>query len=138
MVLASAEFMVKSEVGEEEVIFCSACGYAANMEKAPSTPEPMEKEEFKELKKTLTPNVKTIEDLAKFFNTTNKKFAKTLIYKADDKVVAVMVRGDRQLNENKVINAIGGAMKFELADVESCNGINFCRGWICRSNWYCS
>ena len=91
--------MVKSEVGEEEVIICSACGYAANMEMAPSTKEPMEQEEFKELKKTLTPNVKTIEDLAKFFNTTNKKFAKTLIFKADDRVVAVMVRGDRQLNE---------------------------------------
>ncbi|MGV8983518.1 proline--tRNA ligase [Clostridium sp.] len=116
---SSVEFMVESEVGEDEVIFCSSCGYAANMEKAPSTPDPMQKEEFKELKKTLTPNVKTIDDLAVFFNTTNKKFAKTLIYKADDKVVAVMVRGDRQLNESKVINAIGGAMKFELADIET-------------------
>ncbi|MBU3146712.1 proline--tRNA ligase [Clostridium sp. CF012] len=115
----SVEFVVKSEVGEEEIIVCSTCGYAANMENAPSTPEPAEKEGFKELKKTLTPNVKTIEDLAKFFNTTNKKFAKTLIFKADDKVVAVMVRGDRQLNESKVINAIGGAIKFELADEET-------------------
>ncbi|MBU3188626.1 proline--tRNA ligase [Clostridium bowmanii] len=115
----SVEFMVKSEVGEDEVIFCSSCSYAANMENAPSNPEPTQKEEFKELKKTLTPNVKTIDDLAVFFNTTNKKFAKTLIYKADDKVVAVMVRGDRQLNESKVINAIGGAMKFELADIET-------------------
>ena len=108
--------MVKSEVGEEEVIICSTCSYAANMDVAPSTKEHMEQEEFKQLGKTLTPNVKTIEDLAKFFNTTNKKFAKTLIFKADDRVVAVMVRGDRQLNETKVINAIGGAKKFELAD----------------------
>ena len=116
---SSVEFMVESEVGEDEVVFCSSCSYAANMEKAKSTSETAEKEELKELKKTLTPNVKTIEELAQFFNTTNKKFAKTLIYKADNKVVAVMVRGDRQLNENKVINAIGGAMKFELADVET-------------------
>ena len=115
----SAEFMVKSEVGEDEVVFCSACSYAANMEKAPSTSELMEKEEFKELNKILTPNVKTIEDLEKFFNTTAKKFAKTLIYKADDRVVAVMVRGDRQLNETKVINAIGGAIEFEMADAET-------------------
>ncbi|MBZ9689497.1 proline--tRNA ligase [Clostridium estertheticum] len=116
---ASLEFVVKSEVGEEEIIICSTCGYAANMENAPSNSEPGEKEAFKELKKTLTPNVKTIEELAKFFNTTNKKFAKTLIFKADDRVVAVMVRGDRQLNESKVINAIGGAVKFELADEET-------------------
>lgn len=115
----SVEFVVKSEVGEEEIIGCNACGYAANMENAPSTPEPAEKEDFKGLKKTLTPNVKTIEDLAKFFNTTNKKFAKTLIFKADNRVVAVMVRGDRQLNESKVISAIGGAIKFELADEET-------------------
>ncbi|MCB2300877.1 proline--tRNA ligase [Clostridium tagluense] len=114
--LSSLEFMVKSEVGEEEVVTCSSCGYAVNMEKATSTSEPMKKEEFKELKKILTPGIKTIEDLEKFFNTTNKKFAKTLIFKADDRVIAVMVRGDRQLNENKVINAIGGAKKFELAD----------------------
>jgi len=115
----SAEFMVKSEVGEDEVVFCNSCSYAANMEKAPSTTECIEKEEFKELNKILTPNAKTIEDLEKFFNTTAKKFAKTLIYKADDRVVAVMVRGDRQLNETKVINAIGGATEFEMADVET-------------------
>ncbi len=114
--ITSSQFMVSSQVGEEEMISCSSCGYAVSMDKAESTKEEMEKEDFKELKKTLTPNVKTIEDLAKFFNTTNKKFAKTLIFKADDRVVAVMVRGDRQLNENKVIKAIGGAKKFELAD----------------------
>lgn len=115
----SAEFMVKSEVGEDEVVFCNSCSYAANMEKAPSTAGSVEKEEFKEINKILTPNVKTIEDLEKFFSTTAKKFAKTLIYKADDRVVAVMVRGDRQLNETKVINAIGGAIEFEMADAET-------------------
>ena len=115
----SAEFIVKSEIGENQVVFCSACSYAANMEKALSTPECSEKEEFKELNKIPTPNVKTIEDLSEFFNTTAKKVAKTLIYKADDRVIAVMVRGDRQLNETKVINAIGGAMKFEMADAET-------------------
>jgi len=115
----SVEFMVKSDIGAEELIICGECGYAANLEKAPSTKEYMEKEGYKQLSKTLTPNVKTIEDLAMFFNTTNKKFAKTLIFKADNRVVAVMVRGDRQLNESKVINAIGGVVKFELADEET-------------------
>ncbi|WP_234123389.1 proline--tRNA ligase [Clostridium hydrogenum] len=112
----SAEFMVKSEIGEDDVAFCKECDYAANVEKAPSTPEKAEKEELKELAKVETPHAKTIEDLVKFFNTDAKKFAKTIIYKADDKVVAVMVRGDREVNETKVKNAVGAPVEFDLAD----------------------
>jgi prolyl-tRNA synthetase len=112
----SAEFMVKSDIGEDEIVFCTQCDYAANIEKAPSKPELGEKEELNALAKFETPNVRTIEELIKFFNTTPKKFAKTLIYKADDKVVAVMVRGDREVNEVKVVNEIGGAIFFEMAN----------------------
>ena len=114
----SAEFMVKSEVGEDDVVFCTACDYAANIEKAPSTVEKAELEELKELIKTETPNVRTIEDLVKFFNTTEKKFAKTLIFNADDKIVAVMVRGDREVNEVKVTNALGGVVNLNMATPE--------------------
>ena len=114
----SAEFMVKSEVGEDDIVFCNCCDYAANIEKAPSTPELQEKEELKELKKVETPNSKTIEDLVKFFNTTEKKFAKTLIFNADDKLVAVMVRGDREVNEVKVSNALGGVINLNMATPE--------------------
>lgn len=115
----SAEFMIKSEIGEDEVAFCTECNYAANMEKAPAAPEACTKEELKPLNKVETPNVKTIEDLVGFFNTTSKKFAKTLIFKADKNIVAVMVRGDREVNETKVINALGGAIEFEMADPET-------------------
>lgn len=115
----SAEFMIKSEIGEDEVAFCTECNYAANMEKAPAAPEACTKEELKPLNKVETPNVKTIEDLVGFFNTTSKKFAKTLIFKADKNIVAVMVRGDREVNETKVINALGGAIEFEMADPEA-------------------
>jgi prolyl-tRNA synthetase len=115
----SAEFMIKSEIGEDEVAFCTECNYAANMEKAPAAPEVCTNEEMKPLNKVETPNVKTIEDLVRFFNTTSKKFAKTLIFKADKNIVAVMVRGDREVNETKVINALGGAIEFEMADPET-------------------
>jgi prolyl-tRNA synthetase len=115
----SAEFMIKSEIGEDEIAFCTACDYAANMEKAPSTAEIGEKEELKELNKIETPNIRTIEELVAFFKTTAKKFAKTLIFKADEKLVAVMVRGDREVNEIKVVNAVGGAIEFEMADAEA-------------------
>jgi prolyl-tRNA synthetase len=115
----SAEFMIKSEVGEDEVVFCNHCKYAANMEKAPASAEERKAEELKEVVKVKTPHAKTIEELVMFFNTTASKFAKTLIYRADDKVIAVMVRGDREVNETKVINAISGALNFEMADAET-------------------
>ncbi|CCJ34344.1 proline--tRNA ligase [Caloramator australicus] len=115
----SMEFMVKSDIGEAEVVYCSSCDYAANIEKAPTFEVKVEaKEELKELQKVETPNVRTIEELVSFFNTTPQKFAKTLIYKADDKVVAVMVRGDRDVNETKVINYLK-CINLELADAET-------------------
>ena len=72
----SAEFMVKSEVGEDDVVFCNHCDYAANIEKAPSTPEKAVAEELKELNKVETPDARTIEDLVKFFNTTAEEVCK--------------------------------------------------------------
>ena len=114
----SAEFMVKSEVGEDDVVFCSKCDYAANIEKASSPAEKEEKQDFKELNKVETPNSKTIEELVKFFNTNEKKFAKTILFNADGKIVAVMVRGDREINEVKVSNAIGEVANLELASSE--------------------
>ena len=115
----SAEFMVKSEVGEDDVVFCTACDYAANIEKAPSTPEHGEKEELMEVEKVETPVVKSIEDLAKFFECSPKKIAKTLIFQADDKVVAVVLRGDREANEVKIANAIGEVIELEMASEEA-------------------
>lgn len=115
----SAEFMVKSEVGEDDVVFCTACDYAANIEKAPSTPEHGEKEELMEVEKVETPAVKSIEDLVKFFECSPKKIAKTLIFQADDKVVAVVLRGDREANEVKIANAIGEVIELEMASEEA-------------------
>ena len=115
----SAEFMVKSVVGEDDVVFCTACDYAANIEKAPSTPEHGEKEELMEVEKVETPAVKSIEDLAKFFECSPKKIAKTLIFQADDNVVAVVLRGDREANEVKIANAIGEVIELEMASEEA-------------------
>jgi prolyl-tRNA synthetase len=115
----SAEFMIQSEVGEDDVAFCKECSYAANIEKAPSTPQIAEEEIQRPYTKIETPHARTIDELVDFFNTTSTKFAKTLIYKANTKVIAVMIRGDREVNEIKVINAIGGAVEFEMADPET-------------------
>lgn len=111
----SQEFMVKSEIGEDGIAYCEACGYAANEEKAVCVPEKAADADELPLEKVPTPDAKTIEDLTKFFDCDAKTFAKTLLYVADGKVVAAMVRGDRTLNEVKLKNALG-CTELELAD----------------------
>jgi prolyl-tRNA synthetase len=119
----SQEFMVKSEIGEAVIAFCEACGYAANEEKAECIPDTgrFEKGSSDEAElpmgKAVTPDVKTIEELMNFFNCSPEKFAKTLIYKADNKIVAAMVRGDREINETKLQNHLG-CLELNMADAE--------------------
>ena len=103
----SQEFMVKSEVGEDTIAYCPVCHYAGNVEKSECIYEEVAKEEAKEIEKIHTPDVKTIEELCDFLNCDSSKFVKTLIYAAGEKVVAVMVRGDREVNEVKLANYLG-------------------------------
>ncbi|NLD49808.1 MAG: proline--tRNA ligase [Clostridiaceae bacterium] len=119
----SQEFMVKSAIGESGIAYCEACGYAANDEKAVCIPEACceggcECCSGQQLEKIATPNARTIEELMKFFGCSAKEFAKTLIYKADNKIVAAMVRGDRELNETKLQNILG-CIELEMADANA-------------------
>lgn len=112
----SQEFMVKSPVGEDGIAYCDACGYAANYEKAACIPS---KKEYPagnlDLEKIETPDVHTIEELVDFLGVEAYMFAKTIIYKADDKYIAAMVRGDREINEVKLKNLVGCTDDLELA-----------------------
>ena len=101
----SAEFMVKSEVGEDNVVFCSACDYAANIEKAEATPEKAEVEELLEMEKVSTPDSRGIYEVSEFLKVSPKKTVKLLMFNVDGKIVGVVVRGDREVNEVKVANA---------------------------------
>ncbi len=103
----SQEFMVKSEVGEDTIAHCPYCNYSANVEKAECVLVPKQKETPKTREKIHTPNVKTIDELVAFLNTDSTRFVKTLIYTGGDKTVAVMVRGDREVNEVKLANHLG-------------------------------
>ncbi len=114
----SAEFMVKSEVGEDDIVFCTACDYAANIEKAEAIAEKAEEEALQEMKKVETPNSRTIEEVSEFLNVDTKKTVKTLLYNVDGKTVAVLVRGDREVNEVKVANASNATGDIELASHE--------------------
>ena len=113
----SQEFMVKSPVGEDGIAYCDACGYAANYDKAQCIPEAKDFEDGElALEKVETPDVHTIEELVGFFGTESHVFAKTIIYKADDKYIAAMVRGDREINEVKLKNLVGCVDDLELAE----------------------
>ena len=101
----SAEFMVISEVGEDDVVFCSACDYAANIEKAEATPEKAEVEELLEMEKVSTPDSRGIYEVSEFLKVSPKKTVKFLMFNVDGKIVGVVVRGDREVNEVKVANA---------------------------------
>ncbi|MBR4874297.1 MAG: proline--tRNA ligase [Clostridia bacterium] len=103
----SQEFMVKSEVGEDTICYCPTCKYAANVEKAECIISEKELEAPLNMEKIHTPDVKTIEELVAFLNTDSTKFVKTLIYSTGEKTVAVMVRGDREVNEVKLANYLG-------------------------------
>lgn len=112
----SQEFMVKSPVGEDGIAFCDTCGYAANFEKAECKPVPKNFAEGSlDMEKVETPDVHTIEELVGFFGAEPHMFAKTLIYMADGKPVAAMVRGDREINGIKLKNLLGTQDEPELA-----------------------
>jgi prolyl-tRNA synthetase len=114
----SLEFMVLADSGEDGVVDCPACGYAANQERAErqtavsSQQSAVGSESPTEVS---TPDARTIDDLVKFFGLPADRFIKTLVYLADGAPVAVLVPGDRDLNEHKLKRLLN-AKKVELAD----------------------
>lgn len=101
---SSHEFMVLAKTGESEVLHCE-CGYAATSENATITPfETNENEEMLELAKVHTPGKKSVEEVSSFLGILPKNLIKTIVYKADDNFVAVLIRGDREINNIKLAN----------------------------------
>jgi len=105
----SHEFMVPAETGENEVVYCEGCGYAANIEKATSgIPKTAPREPGAAGEKFATPGVVTIETLSRApYSVPANRQIKTLVYIADSKPVIVLIRGDDQLNETKFMAKIG-------------------------------
>lgn len=119
----SHEFMVLANSGEETIINCPACGYAANKEKAEGNPvfEGNLNEEHKPLEKIHTPGQHTVEQVVAFLKTTPAQLVKTLLYMADGKPVAALVKGDDELNEVKLRKFLGSneLVMMTAAQVES-------------------
>ncbi len=116
---ASEEFMVASEIGEEVLLLCEKCEYRANNEKAEfKRPAHDSKPALEELKEIHTPDIKTIDDLVKFFKCEEDRFLKSIIYVADGKPLMVVVPGSREINEHKLKNYTG-ALEIGLASDEA-------------------
>jgi len=99
---ASHEFHVLAESGEDAIALCNTCRYAANVELAPALP-PMGKRgpATKSMQTVDTPNAKTIEEVSKFLKVNPAQTVKTLLVKGTGGAVALVVRGDHELNEVK-------------------------------------
>lgn len=114
----SHEFMVLARTGEDTLVICEQCDYAANVEKARvvlSDGENNRPAQTLELQKVATPGMKKVENVAAFLNVQPKNIIKTMIYIADGEPVAALVRGDREVQPVKLKNLLG-ATEVELGD----------------------
>jgi prolyl-tRNA synthetase len=104
----SVEFMVRSTAGEDDVVHSPECGYAANVERAVSVVAPVEDPEPSEIEKFATPGIRTIDALAAFpEGAAPDRQIKTLVYMLDGEPALVMLRGDHQLQEQKLQDGTG-------------------------------
>ncbi|MBR4171404.1 MAG: proline--tRNA ligase [Kiritimatiellae bacterium] len=112
----SHEFMVLADAGEDGIVSCPECGYAANLERAERQVAVATAEtECPAIEPIDTPNAHTIDELVRFLKCKPRQLIKTLIYMVDGKPVALLVPGDRDVNELKVRRLLG-AKKVELAN----------------------
>lgn len=116
----SQEFHVLADSGEDEIIYCDSCEYAANVETATSKVEPAPVEELKAAELIDTPNVSKIDDIVNYLNIPYSKTVKAMMYRdmGTDQVYMVLMRGDYEVNETKLRNVINAVDVTLLTDEE--------------------
>jgi prolyl-tRNA synthetase len=108
----SEEFMVKSDAGEDTVAHCKNCGYAGNLEVAESKVLEREREKVSnEVKEIPTPNIRSIDELCEFLKIKETQCAKSRVYIYDGKPVLVLMLGNEEVNETKLVKALGGNVR---------------------------
>ncbi|MEF2784090.1 MAG: proline--tRNA ligase [Clostridium sp.] len=114
----SEEFQAITEIGEDVVVTCDGCDFSSNLEitEVIDTGVTSDEEE-KAMEVVETPNAKTIEEVAAYFNRSADDFVKTLIYSVDGKTYAFLLKGNRELNETKVLKLLQ-ANEIELASFD--------------------
>ena len=112
----SHEFMIPNANGEDVIVKCKSCEYSANIEKAEPTPiASKDGTALKEPEEVSTPEMTTIKEVSEFLGVESNRMVKTLIYTYDDKNIAVLVRGDHDVNESKLTKVLSQD-KVTLAD----------------------
>ena len=102
----SHEFMLIAETGEDEIVYCSNCDYAANIEKARSVKPELETKTPLPVEEISTPNIKTIEEVVNFVGVPASHTLKAVFYSTDTELVFVVIRGDLDVNETKLKNLL--------------------------------
>lgn len=113
----SHEFMVLADSGEAEIVYCSECEYAADIEKAELHVIEAPAEEAEAMEKVLTPNCKTIEDVCAYLKLPVEKSMKAVAFQSEKGLILCFVRGDHEVNEIKVVNTVG-VTEVEMAEPE--------------------
>ncbi|MBU1231756.1 MAG: proline--tRNA ligase [Proteobacteria bacterium] len=111
----SHEFMVLADTGEDTLVICSSCDYASNIEKAAIAAADADQSPMLEIEKVETPGKRKVAAVCEFMKIEPSRLVKTLVYLADGNPVAVLVRGDREVQEVKLKNILG-AVEVEMAD----------------------
>src|SRR6185369_12415862 len=105
----SHEFQVLAQSGEDAIVACDRCGYAANVEKAEVNAGPAPGGRERALERVATPGKRSVEEVSAFLGVPAERFVKTLIYQGSEgQAVAVLVRGDHEASETKVAAVLGG------------------------------
>ena len=123
----SYEFILPAESGEDTVLSCEACDYAANVEKAVFAKPEGPREEPRPLEEVHTPGIKTIEGLAGFLDVPTSKTLKVVFYMADSDFLVVTIRGDLEVNEVKLRNALHSS-ELRLASAAEVEGAGIVAG----------
>ncbi len=119
----SHEFMAVAETGEDEIALCSSCGYAANRQIAHARPPSPPRVEERPLELVETPGVRTVEELVEFLGVSPSQVVKTFIYVGRGGPMAVLVRGDHELEETKLLQAVGDPTLRRVDDPDEVEGI---------------
>ena len=127
----SEEFTVLAPEGESRIACCDACSYAASDEKAALRPMDAPDEAALPLEKVATPGTHTIALLAEYLKIPIEKTIKAVAYQAeDDTLILAFLRGDHEVNEIKLMNAVSGARELRMADEDAIRAVGGCPGFM--------
>lgn len=124
------EFMAIAEAGEADIVYCTKCDYAANIEIGKPGIMKQDEEALQELSVVDTPNASSIEAVADMLNLPLHKTIKAVVFSIDGKVVLAIVRGDHEVNEVAVQHAVLGSVEPEMATPEELEKVGLTAGFI--------